>query len=143
MVMNVGALKDGDVPRVLDDIGRVADLCHDGDALCKVILETCLLTDAEKKRACAIALDAEVDFVKTSTGFAGGGATTADVALLSSLAKPKGVGVKAAGGIRSLADLQALVAAGATRIGTSGGVKIIQEAAGANPRRQDDRRQDD
>ena len=131
MVLAIGPLKQGDTRAVLRDIGEVVEACHSGGALCKVILETCLLTDAEKELACAISADADADFVKTSTGFAAAGATVADVALMSRLVKPKGLGVKAAGGIRSLADLQIMVTAGATRIGTSSGVKILQEAAGA------------
>ncbi len=129
-VINLGALKSGDDERVLRDIQGVVQACRDGNARCKVILEMCLLTDSEKTRACELAVKAQADFVKTSTGFSTGGATVEDVALLARLAGKKGLGVKASGGIRSLADLTKMVAAGATRIGTSSGVKILQEAAG-------------
>jgi deoxyribose-phosphate aldolase len=127
MVMNVGALKSGDDSTVEDDIRRVADACRRGNAICKVILENCLLTDEEKVRACKIAVRAGVDYVKTSTGFNSGGATVEDVALMRATVGPK-IGVKASGGIRTLEDLQKMVAAGATRIGTSSGVKIVQQA---------------
>lgn len=127
MVMNVGALKSGDDAAVEDDIRLVADACHRGNAICKVILENCLLTDAEKIRACKIAVRAGADYVKTSTGFNAGGATVDDVALMRATVGPK-IGVKASGGIRTLEDLQKMVTAGATRIGTSSGVKIMQEA---------------
>lgn len=127
MVMNVGALKSGDDAAVEEDIRRVADACHRGNAICKVILENCLLADEEKIHACKIAVHAGADYVKTSTGFNAGGATVEDVALMRATVGPK-IGVKASGGIRTLEDLQKMVAAGATRIGTSSGVKIIQEA---------------
>lgn len=126
MVMNVGALKSGDESMVEDDIRRVADACHRGHAICKVILENCLLSHEEKVRACKIAVDAGADYVKTSTGFNAGGATVEDVALMRALVGPK-IGVKASGGIRTLEDVKKMVAAGATRIGTSSGVKIMQE----------------
>lgn len=134
MVMNVGALKSGDDAIVEDDIRRVADACHRGHAICKVILENCLLTDAEKIRACKIAVLAGVDYVKTSTGFNTGGATVDDVALMRATVGPK-IGVKASGGIRTIEDLQKMVAAGATRIGTSSGVKIMHEAQAADAAR--------
>jgi deoxyribose-phosphate aldolase len=130
MVINVGALKSGDDTHVLQDIRSVVEACHDGKAKCKVILETSLLANEEKARACKLAIKAGADFVKTSTGFSTGGATVEDVALLSRLVSEKKLGVKASGGIRSLADLQRMVQAGATRIGTSSGIKILQEAAG-------------
>jgi deoxyribose-phosphate aldolase len=133
MVLNIGALKSGDCDVVLRDLKAVAEACRQGGALSKVILETHLLTEAEKIRAGELAIEAGLNFVKTSTGFTGGGATVEDVALLSRVVKPKGLGVKASGGIRSLADLQKMVAAGATRIGTSSGVKIMQELAGQQP----------
>lgn len=126
MVMNVGALKAGDDSFVEDDIRRVADACHRGKAICKVILENCLLTDAEKMRACNIVARAGADYVKTSTGFNSGGAMVEDVALMHATVGPK-MGVKASGGIRTLEDVKKMVAAGATRIGTSSGVKIMQE----------------
>ena len=130
MVLNIGALKAGNSAAVLADIQAVVQICHAAHALCKVIFETCLLTDAEKTRACELCITGGADFVKTSTGLSTGGATVADVALMSRLVKPHGLGVKASGGIRSLADFQKMVAAGATRIGTSSGIKILQEAAG-------------
>jgi deoxyribose-phosphate aldolase len=127
MVLNLGALKAGDHALVARDIRAVVRAARAGGALVKVILETCLLTDAEKRAACLIALKARADFVKTSTGFSTGGATVADVALMRAAVGPK-LGVKAAGGIRSLADAQAMVAAGATRLGTSAGVALMQAA---------------
>ena len=95
-----------------------------GKALTKVIIETCLLTDAEKRTACRLAQEAGADFVKTSTGFSAGGATAADVALMRETVGPA-MGVKASGGVRSRADAEAMIAAGATRLGTSSGVKIV------------------
>ena len=130
MVINVGALKSTDNELVLRDIRSVVEACRDGSAKCKVILETSLLTNEEKARACELAVKARADFVKTSTGFSTGGATVEDVALMSRIVRDKGLGVKASGGVRSLADLQRMVQAGATRIGTSSGIKIMQEAAG-------------
>jgi deoxyribose-phosphate aldolase len=129
MVINVGALKSGDDALVLRDIRSVVDVCHDGSAKCKVILETSLLTNEEKARACELAIKARADFVKTSTGFSTGGATVEDVALMSRIVRDRKLGVKASGGIRTLADLRRMVHAGATRIGTSSGIKILQEAA--------------
>ncbi|MDD5088352.1 MAG: deoxyribose-phosphate aldolase [bacterium] len=131
MVLWVGGLKAGQDAWVEDDVARVADACHQTGARLKVILECALLSENEKRRACGICFEANADFVKTSTGFGPGGATVDDVRLLSSLAKPVGVGVKAAGGIRTLQDALNMVAAGATRIGTSGGVKIVAEARAA------------
>jgi len=130
MVINVGALKSGDDALVLRDIRSVVEACRDGSARCKVILETSLLTNEEKGRACEIAVKARADFVKTSTGFSTGGATVEDVALMSRIVREHKLGVKASGGIRTLADLRRMVQAGATRIGTSSGIKILQEAAG-------------
>ena len=130
MVINVGALKSGDDALVLRDIRSVVEACRDGSAKCKVILETALLTNQEKGRACELAVKAQADFVKTSTGFSTGGATVEDVALMSRIVRDKKLGVKASGGIRTLADLLRMVQAGATRIGTSSGIKILQEAAG-------------
>jgi len=127
MVINVGALKDGDYDLVERDIAAVTRVCHDSDAACKVIIETALLTEQEKIKACQLAQKAGADYVKTSTGFGPGGATAADVALMRRVVGPE-MGVKAAGGIRSLADAQAMIGAGATRIGASAGVKILQEA---------------
>ena len=129
MVINVGALKSGDDCLVEDDIRAVADAAHENHVLCKVIIETALLTDDEKVRACLAAKNAGADFVKTSTGFAKGGATVADIALMRRTVGSE-LGVKASGGVKSMADARAMVEAGATRIGASVGVKIAQEAAG-------------
>jgi deoxyribose-phosphate aldolase len=130
MVINVGALRSGDDDLVLRDIRAVVEACRDGSAKCKVILETSLLNNAEKQRACELSVKARADFVKTSTGFSTGGATVEDVSLMSRIVRDKGMFVKASGGVRSYADLRAMVAAGATRIGTSSGIKIMQEASG-------------
>lgn len=128
MVLNIGALKGGDVALATRDIRAVVRVAHAAGALVKVIIETCLLTDDEKRTACLAVQKARADFVKTSTGLSTGGATVADVALLRATVGPK-LGVKAAGGIRSLADAQAMVAAGATRLGTSAGVALLRDAA--------------
>jgi deoxyribose-phosphate aldolase len=127
MVINVGALKSRDYELVERDIASVARACHAANTLLKVIIEAALLSDEEKVAACQLAKVAEADFVKTSTGFGPGGATAEDVALMRRVVGPS-IGVKAAGGIRSLADAQKMIAAGATRIGASASVKIIQEA---------------
>ncbi len=129
MVMNVGALRSGDFERVKQDMRAVVEVSHAGGALVKVIIETCCLDDHQKAVACAIAKMAGADFVKTSTGFAKTGATEHDVALMRQVVGPD-MGVKAAGGIRSLEDLRKMVAAGATRVGASSSVKIIQATAG-------------
>jgi deoxyribose-phosphate aldolase len=128
MVVNVGALKAGDDALVLRDVRAVVEACRDGGALCKVILETGLLTDEEKRRACRLARTARAHYVKTSTGFGPSGATVEDVALMSEEVRAAGMGVKAAGGIRSLDDAMRMIAAGATRIGASAGVKILAQA---------------
>lgn len=130
MVINLGALKAGDNETVLRDIRGVADACRESDALCKVIIEAACLTDEEKKRACRIAAEAGAHFVKTSTGFGPGGATVEDVALMSSAVAGKRMGVKAAGGIKTFADAMRMIEAGATRIGASAGIKIVQDAKG-------------
>jgi deoxyribose-phosphate aldolase len=132
MVANVGALKSGDDETVEQDIRGVANVCWKGGALLKVILETALLTDEEVLRASCLAQRAGADFVKTSTGFGPGGATTRHVELMR-LAVGPAMGVKAAGGIRSYEDVQKMVSAGATRIGASASVKIMKEAAGSPP----------
>lgn len=132
MVINVGALKSGDDCLVEHDIRSVAQVAHEYDAICKVIIETALLTDDEKVRACEAAKRAGADFVKTSTGFAKGGATVADVALMRRTVGSE-LGVKASGGVKGLDDARKMVEAGATRIGASVGVKIAQEAAGNPP----------
>jgi deoxyribose-phosphate aldolase len=132
MVINVGALKSGDDCLVEHDIRSVVEVAHEYDATCKVIIETALLTDDEKVRACQAAKNAGADFVKTSTGFSKGGATVADVALMRRTVGSE-LGVKASGGVKGLDDARKMVEAGATRIGASVGVKIAQEAAGKNP----------
>lgn len=126
MVMNIGALKSGDLELVLSDIRAVADAVHQQNALLKVIIETVLLSEDEKVNACQAAAKAGADFVKTSTGFLGGGATVADVALMRRTVGPK-IGVKASGGIRTAADAMAMIEAGANRLGTSSGVAIVSE----------------
>jgi deoxyribose-phosphate aldolase len=127
MVINIGALKSRDYEVVARDIRAVVRVCHarTPSVLVKVIIEAALLTDEEKIAACLLAKECGADFVKTSTGFASGGATAADVALMRRVVGPQ-MGVKAAGGVRTRADADAMVAAGATRIGASAGVKIIQ-----------------
>jgi len=132
MVMNVGALKSGDHRLVERDVRAVVEACRAGGAVVKVIIEAALLTDDEKVRACVIAKVAGADFVKTSTGFGPGGATAADVALMRRVVGPA-MGVKAAGGVRDLKSAQAMIAAGADRIGASVGVKIVQESRGQAP----------
>ncbi|MGH9313246.1 MAG: deoxyribose-phosphate aldolase [Vicinamibacterales bacterium] len=129
MVINVGALKSGDLRVVERDIEAVVAPCRDANVLSKVIIEAALLNDEEKITACTLAKAAGADFVKTSTGFGPGGATAADVALMRRVVGAE-MGVKAAGGVRDLAGLQAMVAAGATRVGASAGVKIVQESKG-------------
>jgi deoxyribose-phosphate aldolase len=129
MVINVGALKSGDLRTVERDIEAVALPCRESGALSKVIIEAALLTDEEKITACTIAKAAGADYVKTSTGFGPGGATAADVALMRRVVGAD-MGVKAAGGVRDLEGLQAMVAAGASRVGASAGVKIVQQARG-------------
>ncbi|MCB9914555.1 MAG: deoxyribose-phosphate aldolase [Planctomycetes bacterium] len=124
MVLNVGALKSGDDAFVRRDIAGVAEVCHRLGARLKVILETCLLSDDEKVRACRLAKEAGADFVKTSTGFSKGGATLEDVALMRRTVGPA-MGVKASGGVRDTASAQAMLAAGATRIGASASVAIV------------------
>jgi deoxyribose-phosphate aldolase len=127
MVINVGAVKSRDYELVERDIASVARACHAGKAILKVIIEAALLTDEEKVIACQLAKVAGADFVKTSTGFGPGGATPEDVALMRRVVGPS-MGVKAAGGIRTYADAQKMIAAGASRIGASASVRIIQEA---------------
>ena len=129
MVINIGALKSGDDCLVEDDIRAVVVSAHENGILCKVIIETALLTDEEKVRACLAAKSAGADFVKTSTGFAKGGATSNDVALMRHTVGDA-LGVKASGGVKGIDDARAMFEAGATRIGASVGVKIAQEAGG-------------
>src|ERR1043166_2004696 len=132
MVINIGALKSGDVRVVERDIEAVASPCREIGALSKVIIEAALLTDDEKVTACTLAKAAAADYVKTSTGFGPGGATVADVALMRRVVGAD-MGVKAAGGVRDLEGMKAMIAAGATRVGASAGVKIVKEASGETP----------
>ncbi|WP_445509224.1 deoxyribose-phosphate aldolase [Rossellomorea marisflavi] len=127
MVINIGALKSGDDALVKRDMEAVV-AASKGKALSKVIIETCLLTDEEKVKACKLAVEAGADYVKTSTGFSTGGATVADITLMRKTVGPD-IGVKASGGVRSLEDAQNMIEAGATRLGASSGVKIIQGLA--------------
>ncbi len=130
MVINIGALKSGDDDLVFRDIRAVTDACLEGRAICKVIIETAMLTDDEKIRACKLAKRARADFVKTSTGYGGGGATAHDVALMAEAVHGTKMGVKASGGIRNYEDAQKMIQAGATRLGASAGVRIVKEAKG-------------
>ncbi|EDL63030.1 deoxyribose-phosphate aldolase [Bacillus sp. SG-1] len=124
MVINIGALKDGNDDLVKKDIQAVTEAAK-GKALTKVIIETSLLTDEEKERACRLAVEAGTDYVKTSTGFSTGGATIEDIKLMRKTVGPD-IGVKASGGVRSVEDAQNMIEAGATRIGASSGVQIVQ-----------------
>jgi deoxyribose-phosphate aldolase len=133
MVINIGALKSGDDAAVLKDIRSVVEACRDGGAVCKVILETALLSEEEKRRGCRLAMKAGADFVKTSTGFSSGGATVEDVRLMAGEVAPR-LGVKASGGIRTYADVVRMIQAGATRVGCSASVKIMEEALAAAAR---------
>ncbi len=128
MVINVGRLKSGDDAYVLRDIQAVTEACRDGSAVSKVIIETALLTDEEKVRVCELAKKARANFVKTSTGFASGGATAEDIALMASVVRSAGMEVKASGGIRNFTDAKRMIDAGATRIGASASIAIVQEA---------------
>jgi deoxyribose-phosphate aldolase len=130
MVINIGALKSGDDEAVEADIRAVTEASHRGGAICKVIIEAALLTNDEKIRASRAAKNAGADFVKTSTGFGPGGATVEDVRLIRSVVGPQ-MGIKAAGGIRTWQDFQQMIDAGATRIGSSSGVKILDQARAA------------
>jgi deoxyribose-phosphate aldolase len=132
MVINIGALKSGQIGLGEADIRGVVEATHAGGAICKVIIETCLLTKDEKIRASLAAKNAGADFVKTSTGFSTAGATPEDVRLIRETIG-SGTGIKAAGGVRTLEDLQKMVAAGATRIGASAGVKIVEQARAGKP----------
>jgi deoxyribose-phosphate aldolase len=128
MVINIGALKSKDDQLVTRDIRGVVEECRESRGICKVILETALLTDEEKIRACLLSMKAGADYVKTSTGFSKSGATVEDIALMARTVAPKKLGVKASGGVRSYADLVKMVQAGATRVGSSNSVNIVQEA---------------
>jgi len=127
MVINIGALKSGDLDLVERDIAAVVSACKDCGVLSKVIIEAALLSDEEKVSACALSKAAGADYVKTSTGFGPGGATVTDVALMRRVVGPD-IGVKAAGGVRDYEALKSMVSAGASRVGASAGVKIIREA---------------
>ena len=128
MVINIGALKSGNDDLVLRDIQAVVEDCIDGNAVCKVILETALLSDDEKRRASELARRAGAHFVKTSTGFSTGGATVSDVALMAEVVRGAGMEVKASGGISSYSDAKAMIEAGATRLGASASIGIVREA---------------
>ncbi len=132
MVINIGALKSGDYALVQEDIAAVVEAGHRGGAVVKVIIETALLSDDEKVKACVLSKVAGADFVKTSTGFASGGATVADITLMRQVVGPS-MGVNASGGVKDLQSAQAMVKAGADRIGASVGVKIVQESRGIAP----------
>ena len=131
MVINVGLVKSGDWEAVTKDIRTVAESCKDGGALLKVILETCLLTKDEIAKACEASMKARADYVKTSTGFNKGGATAEDIALMARTVAPKRLGVKASGGVRTYADAMLMIRNGATRVGSSNSVKMMEEAAAA------------
>jgi deoxyribose-phosphate aldolase len=128
MVINVGALRSGDHEAVKLDIQQVVKVSHEARAIVKVILETALLDDNQKAVACTLTKLAGADFVKTSTGFGPSGATAHDIALMRQVVGPE-MGVKASGGIRTLQDVQAMKAAGASRIGASASVKIVEATA--------------
>jgi deoxyribose-phosphate aldolase len=129
MVLNVGALKSGDLELVRTDIEKVVDSAHEAGAIVKVILETSKLTDEEKVIASALAKQAKADYVKTSTGFGGGGATVYDVALMRETVGPE-MGIKASGGVHTAQEAEDMIAAGATRIGASAGVQIVAGSEG-------------
>ncbi|MFP5378584.1 MAG: deoxyribose-phosphate aldolase [Vicinamibacteria bacterium] len=129
MVINVGALKSGDLRTVEQDIEAVTGPCRECGVVSKVIIEAALLTDEEKVTACTLSKAAGADFVKTSTGFGPGGATAADVALMRRVVGAE-MGVKAAGGVRDYDQVKAMVAAGASRVGASAGVRIVKESRG-------------
>lgn len=141
MVLNIGALRSHFFAAVQDEIAQLATLAHAGGAIIKVILETCLLTDEEKIKACLLSADAQADFVKTSTGFSKSGATIADVQLMRHSVGPS-LGVKASGGVRTFNSLREMVAAGATRIGTSSGVSILRELENLDSTSQNDQASD-
>jgi len=133
MVINIGRLKSGDDIYVKREISLLAECAHNANAILKVIIETVLLTDEEKRKACQLAKDAGADFVKTSTGFAGGGATVEDVRLMREVVGLS-MGVKASGGISDIEKAEAMIAAGATRLGASNGVAIAAGIHAADPK---------
>jgi len=132
MVINIGALKARENDLVARDIRGVVDVAHEAGAICKVIIETSLLNDEEKVVACLLAKEAKADFVKTSTGFSSGGATVHDIELMRRTVGPE-MGVKASGGVRTREDAENMIKAGATRLGASAGVKIIQDSGEQKP----------
>src|SRR5512145_2252362 len=132
MVINIGALKARDLDTVAKDIRGVVNVAHAHEIIVKVIIETVLLNDEEKTIACLISKEAGADFVKTSTGFAGGGATVHDIELMRKTVGPQ-MGVKASGGVRTFEDAASMIRAGATRIGASAGVKILQGPSASKP----------
>ena len=132
MVINIGELKGGNYDAVRRDIEAVAAAAHQGGSILKVILETSLLNDEQKVKGSTLSKEAGAEFVKTSTGFSTGGATEHDVKLMREAVGPE-MGVKASGGIRTLEDVKNMMAAGATRIGASAGVKIMESAQGKSP----------
>ncbi|MFE4836073.1 deoxyribose-phosphate aldolase [Arthrobacter sp. NPDC056691] len=131
MVIDIAAARASDKGALVDDINAVAEAVHAGESILKVIIETALLSDDQKVLACEAAVEAGADFVKTSTGFNGGGATVEDIALMRRTVGPD-LGVKASGGVRSLEDAQAMIAAGATRIGASSGIAIVKGEQGSS-----------
>ena len=133
MVINIGALRSGLLDLVREDVQKVSDACHEAGAMNKVIIEAALLTDEEKVVASHLAKEAKADYVKTSTGYGPHGATVEDVLLMRETVGPR-LGVKAAGGMRTLSDVRDMIAAGATRIGASAGVQILNERSGAGRR---------
>jgi deoxyribose-phosphate aldolase len=128
MVINIGALKSGDLDLVKKDIRAVVEECIERQVTSKVILETAILNDDEKVKACELAMQAGADFVKTSTGFGAGGATVEDIRLMARTVAPRKLGVKASGGVRTFEDAMAMIGAGATRIGASSSIKIIEQS---------------
>lgn len=131
MVINIASARAGDHGALLEDISAVAEAVHAGGAILKVIIEAALLSDEQKTLACRAAVEAGADFVKTSTGFNGGGATADDVALMRAAVGPA-IGVKASGGVRSRDDAEAMIAAGASRIGASSGIAIVSGETGTS-----------
>ncbi len=127
MVLSVGRLKDGRHKEVLQDIRAVLEVCRGEGSLLKVIFETCLLSEDEKRKACELCVEAGADYVKTSTGFSTGGATVEDIELMAGVVAGHGLGVKASGGIKTWQDAQRMIQAGATRIGTSSGIQILEQ----------------
>jgi len=132
MVINIGLLKSGDDAFVLEDMVNIVNICKDSRVKSKVIIETAILSEGEKERACRLVAESGADFIKTSTGFGPAGATIEDIKLMYRLVNTKGIKIKAAGGIRSAETAINMIKAGATRLGTSSSVKIIEEALNSN-----------